>query len=225
MSMRARLWITAMVLLGAACFAAADGPMLSVPMATAPVIDGTIGDGEWSGASSPWMFVDIASGNLASRQPAVWLSRDDAALYVAASLPLPPGKKPVAAVTVRDGAVWEDDAFEVFLDPVCDGEYKQLIVNSVGNQWDSLRQDDPGTASGLCGPPWIAPTGPLRYPSPIWASKHRSPVMAARLPGTRRCPCFDRPAIWRAPPARMLRRRDFAGAAGKPGVRPRGLRR
>ena len=150
MSMRARLWITAMVLLGAACFAAADGPMLSVPMATAPVIDGAIGDGEWSGASSPWMFVDIASGNIASRQPAVWLSRDDAALYVAASLPLPPGKKPVAAVTVRDGAVWEDDAFEVFLDPVCDGEYKQLIVNSVGNQWDSLRQDGSWNGEWTC---------------------------------------------------------------------------
>jgi len=69
MSMRARLWITAMVLLGAACFAAADGPMLSVPMATAPVIDGAIGDGEWSGASSPG---SLLSGSLETTRRCTW---------------------------------------------------------------------------------------------------------------------------------------------------------
>ncbi len=119
-------------------------PLITVGQADAPPnVDGEIRDGEWPAASSPAAWIDLGRRSLARQQPQVWVTWDDEALFVAARLPLPAKARPVAAVTTRDGSVWEDDAMEVFLDPTHGhGDYYQFIVNSRAVQWDS-RQKDP----------------------------------------------------------------------------------
>jgi hypothetical protein len=84
----------------------------------------------------------LLGGPLAPVQPQVRLAYDASNLYVAAQLPLPQGAKPRASVTQRDGAVWEDDAFELFLAPGgANAPYYQFIVNAAGVQWDSRGKD------------------------------------------------------------------------------------
>ena len=118
-------------------------PYLAAPKTdVAPNLDGEIGASEWEAASGPSALIDIAKHSIAGQQPEVWVTWDDEALFVAARLPLPKGKAPVAKVTARDGNVWEDDAIEVFLDPThSHGDYYQFIVNSAGAQWDSHKKD------------------------------------------------------------------------------------
>ena len=122
----------------------AAAPQLTAPMcATPPVIDGALAPGEWDCASGPGGFSLVGGKLLAPDQPEVYVTYDKDNLYVAARLPLPKGRQPKMAVTQRDGPVWEDDAFEIFLDPSGRrGSYYQLIVNARGTQWDGLQQSE-----------------------------------------------------------------------------------
>ncbi len=135
------------LLMCAGTFAAASAqpgvPLLTIGQTlTPPIIDAGIEAKEWAAASSPAEFISLATGSLPEAQPQVWVTWDADALYIAARLPLPPGKLPVAKTTQRDGNVWEDDAVEVFLDPThSHGDYFQLIVNAKGVQFDARRQD------------------------------------------------------------------------------------
>ena len=124
-------------------FAAGAGPLATAPYLAGPVgIDGAFELDEWDLANGLCAFVDVTDGKLSAAQPEVYLSRDDAALYVAARLPLPRGKYPVARVDARDGNLWDDDALEVFIDPgTTTGDYYQFIVNSRAVQWDSKGKD------------------------------------------------------------------------------------
>ena len=118
-------------------------PLLTVPASTAgPVVDGVIGAEEWARAAGPFGFQLLGAKGCAPAQPEVLVLRGPEALYVVARLPLPEGTQPKVEVTQRDGQVWTDDAFEVFVDRGRTGaEYRQFIVNSGGVRWDSKGRD------------------------------------------------------------------------------------
>lgn len=135
----------ACVFLTIASVAVATPPVLTVcPIATAPRIDGTAGQQEWRGASVTNILHRLGSEELLPGAPEISIAYDDQALYIAAIFPLSPGAKPKASAQARDGATWDDDAIEVFIDPTSDhkGEY-QFILNAAGTHTD-LRSEDLG---------------------------------------------------------------------------------
>jgi len=133
-------WVSLLMALLAASVCAAM-PEVTVPMCSvAPVIDGTIAPGEWDGAAGLGCF-SVLGGAAAPDQPQVYVTYDAENLYMAARLPLAPGRKPKDTATERDGLVWQDDALEMFLDPTGRrGSYYQLIVNARGTQYDGMKQ-------------------------------------------------------------------------------------
>jgi len=92
----------------------------------------------WSLA--PWTedFVDIEGPvrpepHLRTRAKVVW---DDQALWIGAELEEP---HVWGTLTERDAVIYQDDDFEVFLDP--DGDthaYYELEINALGTEWDLL---------------------------------------------------------------------------------------
>ena len=99
-------------------------------------IDGRLNDAAW--AAAPWSddFVDIEGGarpapRLRTRIRMLW---DSTALYVAAQLEEP---DLWATITRRDAVIFQDNDFEVFLDPDGDARtYFELEVNALGTAWD-----------------------------------------------------------------------------------------
>jgi len=125
------------------CAQTPSGHDLALPiMATAPTLDGRLGDGEWAGAMSLFGFRDLASGRLCVPHPDVRLGRDSEALYLAASLPKPAGATLKRSSTVHDGPLWEDDALEFFVAPRPGaGAYYQFVANAAGAMWESAGRD------------------------------------------------------------------------------------
>ena len=100
-----------------------------------PEIDGRLDDAAWVGV--PWTedFADIEAGE---RQPRYRtrcrLAWDDTCLYIAAELEEPEIR---AAIRERDGVLFRDNNFEVFLDPDGDThDYYEIEVNAHGAVWD-----------------------------------------------------------------------------------------
>jgi hypothetical protein len=121
---------------------AADRPLVTAPLlARAPTVDGQWEPGEWDAAGGPGGFTAL-DGTLLPAQPDVRVAWDRQHLYVAAVLPLPAGETPVAAAKDHDGPVWDDDAFEVFLDPGGQpAAYYQFIVNAAGVRYEARNRD------------------------------------------------------------------------------------
>jgi hypothetical protein len=101
-----------------------------------PVIDGRLDDPAW--AAVPWTraFVDIEGETqpappLRTRAKLLW---DDRYFYVAAELEEP---HVWATLTERDSVIFQDNDFEVFIDPDGDThEYYELEINAKGTVWD-----------------------------------------------------------------------------------------
>ena len=101
-----------------------------------PVIDGRLDDPVW--AAAPWTrtFVDIEGDAkppppLGTRAKLLW---DDRFFYVAAILEEP---HVWATLTERDSVIFQDNDFEVFIDPDGDThEYYELEINARGTVWD-----------------------------------------------------------------------------------------
>jgi hypothetical protein len=107
--------------------------------ATTPiVIDGDLRDEAWRRA--PWSsdFVDIVGDGapkprFRTRVKMLW---DDNALYVGAELQEPQLQ---ATLTQHDSVIFQDNDFEVFLDPDGDGlNYTELEMNALDTTWDLL---------------------------------------------------------------------------------------
>ncbi len=115
-------------------------PMLSVPrLSGAVTIDGSLDEAAWANAGRVPILTDIRSTFPHSRQAHAALCWDDANLYIGLQSDRRPGALRAEA-TERDGAVWEDDAFEVFLSP---GEeprtdFAHFIFNAAGTIFDSV---------------------------------------------------------------------------------------
>ncbi len=141
-------------------------------VATPPRIDGRLDDQAWR--ETPWTdaFQDIRGpGQPAPRnQTRVKMAWDDEALYVAAEL-----EESHVWATIRDhdAVMFQDDDFEVFLDPDGDNhEYRELEINALGTTWD-LALDRPYKDGGRADNGWEFPgletavhvTGTLNDPS------------------------------------------------------------
>jgi hypothetical protein len=103
-----------------------------------PAIDGRLDDAAWRSAAWTEPFVDI-EGPLrpaprhGTRAKMLW---DDDHLYLAAALEEP---DVWATLRERDSVIYQDNNFEVFLDPDGDSHrYYELEVNALGTVWDLL---------------------------------------------------------------------------------------
>ena len=109
-------------------------PRIRTPIA----IDGRLDDQAWSGAAWTTAFVDIEgegkpSPRFATRAKMAW---DDRAFYIGAELEEP---DVWGTLTERDAVIFQDNDFEVFIDP--DGDthaYYELEVNALATAWDLL---------------------------------------------------------------------------------------
>lgn len=128
-------------LLSAALVSAAELPSVTVPRAqTAPVLDGTLSPGEWSGAAVVEEFcpaIGTSAEPLRGRETRVYLRWAPEALYVAFDcvddeVYCVPGH-------VHDDALHEEDVCEVFIDGVGDArQYVELQVSPDGICYDSM---------------------------------------------------------------------------------------
>lgn len=101
-------------------------------------VDGKLSEGDW--AVAPWTedFIDIEGPtrpqpHLRTRAKVLW---DDRALWIGAELEEP---HVWGTLTERDAVIYQDDDFEVFIDP--DGDthgYYELEINALGTEWDLL---------------------------------------------------------------------------------------
>ena len=106
---------------------------------TEPItIDGNLTEPSWQKARWTDLFVDIEG----SRKPAprlqtrVKLLWDDSYLYVATELEEPDVS---AILTERDAVIFQDNDFEVFIDPDGDThQYYELELNALNTVWDLL---------------------------------------------------------------------------------------
>jgi len=119
----------------------------------APVIDGRLDDAAWDDVAWTGPFADIEG----ERRPApryetrarmMW---DAAHLYVGAVLEEPALQ---ASLVERDGVIYRDNDFELFLDPDGDThDYVELEINALGTVWD-LRLPKPYRDGGRPDNAW-----------------------------------------------------------------------
>ena len=101
-------------------------------------LDGKLDDGSWKKAEWTESFVDIEGLNkprprFRTRVKMLW---DDQYFYIAADLEEP---AVWATHTERDSVVYEDNDFEIFIDPDGDThEYCELEINALNSVWDLL---------------------------------------------------------------------------------------
>ncbi len=108
-------------------------------LATAPTIDGIVGDTEWADAAALSPFVVLGGKRMPAHTTEVFIGYDEHSLYIGARLfDLTPNQIQCAA-TQRDGPVYRDDSFEVLLDPDHEAQhYIHLAVNAAGTQYDAV---------------------------------------------------------------------------------------
>ena len=134
--------IVASLVVASLALAAEPQFLVAVPRGTAQV-DGRATLGEWDRAAC-LPLTNLVSGRaqLDFEHPAVArLMWDDAAMYVLIEAPLPGGRAVLATARDRDGAVWMDDAVEVFVQPPGPRPYCQFMVNGLGTKYDGLGRD------------------------------------------------------------------------------------
>ena len=100
------------------------------------VIDGTMTDPNW--ADLPWSdeFVDITGKDELKPyfQTRVKMGYDDEFFYVGARLEEP---HVWGTITEKNAVMFEDNDFEVFIDPDCDGlNYYEFEINALGSIWE-----------------------------------------------------------------------------------------
>ncbi|MBD3292034.1 MAG: hypothetical protein GF393_03860, partial [Armatimonadia bacterium] len=127
-------------------------PVLTVGQIAAPTIDGEVGPGEWDGATGVGAF--MALGGMHSVHASCFVGADDRGLALVWALPDDPDAKQRG----RDGAVWQDDAVEVFLQPEGAAEYYQVIVNAAGDVAD-LQGRDASWNADIEAAHWVSENG------------------------------------------------------------------
>jgi hypothetical protein len=106
--------------------------------ASAPKIDGQLGEPSW--VAAPWSepFIDIEGEDrprprFQTRAKILW---DEVCLYVGAEMEEP---DTWATLTTRDSVIFHDNDFELFIDPDGDThQYYELEVNALATPWDLL---------------------------------------------------------------------------------------
>lgn len=99
-------------------------------------IDGDLEKAFWRGAAWTEAFTDIegARGRTPRHETRAKMAWDDECLYIGAWMEEP---HVWATLTERDSVIFQDNDFEVFLNPSCDGrDYYELEVNALNTVWD-----------------------------------------------------------------------------------------
>ena len=109
----------------------------------APVIDGKI-DKVYARSCAPMNFRLMSSGKDPKYSTTAWVVTDMENLYIAARCTTEDPAKVKAGRTVRDTAIWKDEAIELFIDPRGTHWelYYHLMVNARGTTQDSKNQFD-----------------------------------------------------------------------------------
>ena len=117
-------------------------------MATAPKIDGKMGEAEWKGAEKLGRFEQLKKKGPAKYATNVRLGYDDQNLYAAFHCAEASMKHLLQRYQERDTAVWQDDAVELLVQrPGADHEdFYHYIINSFGAYYDAYSRD--GTWNG-----------------------------------------------------------------------------
>ena len=121
----------------------ADAQLLRItPMPKAPTIDGVLTPGEWNGAVQTNNFHVLGSNNVPGTTQSAWVGYDSQNLYLAVSVTLPKGQAPIAVQRERDGAIWQDEGVELFIDPMHTNMTSyQFSCNAVGSIGDTKDKD------------------------------------------------------------------------------------
>ena len=109
------------------------------------VIDGRLGEAEWSGAGSITSFTQLqpAVGEAASQRTVIHVLYDDQMVYFGIDCRDTNPGIISRTVTRRDGEVWEDDAVALILDTFDDDNNAYVfMVNSLGTQQDERWADN-----------------------------------------------------------------------------------
>jgi hypothetical protein len=141
---RALAAILTILLIPAAVRAGASSPLelRAVKAAKPPVIDGVVGDEEWSGASVASDFVQFEPrrGEPASGRTDVLILYDATHLYVA--FRVWDAEPPTAQLTQRDVDLFSDDAVSVLIDSYFDRRSAYYFTtNILGTQADGRVRD------------------------------------------------------------------------------------
>lgn len=106
-----------------------------------PSIDGALSPGEWDQATRLAAFSLVGLNRLAADQTACFVCFDDEHLYMA--FDCPQATAPVTGATnqERGGALWLDDAIEVFIREKTSRTYYHLLGNSIGQVTDARNRD------------------------------------------------------------------------------------
>jgi Concanavalin A-like lectin/glucanases superfamily/Glycoside hydrolase 123, N-terminal domain/Carbohydrate family 9 binding domain-like len=117
-------------------------PETIVPLTTGKIkLDGKLNDKQWAKATVIPIRVkhDTFASNNISKAYLLW---DRQNLYLGFRSKFLNGKPPVAKQTSRDGKLWEDDSFELFIWPGRETkEFYQFIVNAKGAVYDAAGKD------------------------------------------------------------------------------------
>jgi hypothetical protein len=103
---------------------------------TPPTLDGRLAPNEWDGVAKLTNFTAHETDSLAQDQTEVFATHDAERLYLAFRC-ANPANRLKADAKERDGAVWEDDAVELFLQPDPQRpDCYQFVGNSAGVYYD-----------------------------------------------------------------------------------------
>lgn len=118
-------------------FADSGAEYTIIKATTPPKIDGKLDDVIWKFVEPAKIGLKNAFGVKATKESLAYAVYDDKAIYVAFHRLDKDVKSIKATVGNRDGNVWEDDEFELFLDVDHDHvTYWQICLNSLNTIWD-----------------------------------------------------------------------------------------
>lgn len=162
-------------------------PMITAGWIEPVVIDGAIGEGEWAGATGVGAFAELG-GALRPGGPSCFAAADERGFVLAC---VNEGE-PRAQQRERDGALWQDDAVEVFLKPQGSADYYQVIVNAHGDvadcrgrdaAWNARVEAAAGSADGRwtveVRVPWEDLGGPPQ-PGDVWRVNFARDIAGAK---------------------------------------------
>jgi len=102
----------------------------------APMLDGRLDETCWTRAEVAQIAHDVAEHNPGRRDVRFRLSWNARHLYFAAEVE---DSTPCSTHTDRDDPVWDEDCFELYLNPEGHAaRYYEIDVNALGAIWDSL---------------------------------------------------------------------------------------
>ncbi|MCD4824587.1 MAG: hypothetical protein K8S55_08260 [Phycisphaerae bacterium] len=101
-----------------------------------PVINGKLGKDEWAGSAKISGFVLKGGIGAPTQQTEVFITYDDKTFYFAARCLESSMDKIRTRVKEHNGAVYNDDNIELFIDTNYDRySYRQFVLNSIATQW------------------------------------------------------------------------------------------